>query len=151
MRTPSLALIAVLLATTLAACGGGSGAGAYIEQVTKAQQAAEVDASALTSDIATATTPEAIATKLDAFGASVKANGAKLAAIKPPQDVAAEHKAYVAAINTFGTELQSLAAEAKSSSPAAQKALLAKAAALSADLSTAETKIVTDINTKLQT
>lgn len=149
MRKPAFTLAALLATAALAACGGVD-KNAYVTQVTKVQQATQQDARALSDKMKSAKTPAQVATNLAALGTAVEKNAADLKKIEPPESVAKQHQEYVDLMKQYGTDLESLAAEVKKATPSTVKGILTKASSLTTNLSTQETKIVSSINTELQ-
>ena len=150
MRPSILTASAFILATTaLGACGGVDKT-AYVQSVTNVQKKTSTDAADRTADMAKATTPAAIATELRDLGASVESNSVALDKIEAPEEVATLHQNYVDLMATFGANLEKLAADVAKADAKTTNTLLTTAAKLTADLATDESKIVQDINTKLQ-
>ncbi len=149
MRKPAFTLAALLATTVLAACGGVD-KNAYVTQVTKVQQATQQDARALSDKMESAKTPAQVATNLAALGTAVEKNAADLKAIEAPESVAAKHQEYVDLMQQYGADLEDLAAQVKTATPATVRGILTKASTLTTKLSTQETKIVSAINTELQ-
>lgn len=148
MRTVSLTAAAALAAVTLAACGGVD-KNAYVESVTKVQQKTQNEANKLSSEMAQAKTPKDIGQKLEELSTEVAANAKELDAIKAPSEVTKEHQQYVDLMNRFSTSLEKLGKEFESASTAELPKVLSDTTKLTSGLATDESKIVTDINTKL--
>jgi len=149
MRIVAITGTAALLAVTLAACGGGVDKNAYVESVTKLQQKTQTDATALSSEMAQAKTPKAIGTKLEELGTKVQANAKELDKIEAPDEVAKEHQQYVALMQRFSSSLIKLGLKFETAKVSELPAVLSDTTKLTSDLAADESKIVTDINTKL--
>lgn len=149
MRKPAILVATLLVISTLAACGGVD-ENAYVQSVTKVQQATQKEASALSTKMSSAKTPAQVGNNLAALGKAVEANADDLAAIEAPDKVASQHKAYVELMRKFGTDLEALAAKVKKATPTTVPTILTDASKLTSELSTGETKIVNEINTALQ-
>ncbi len=150
MRLSVFAASTLILATTaLGACGGVDKT-AYVDSVTDVQQKTSSDASSLSEDMAKATTPAAISSKLEELGKAVAKNSVALDKIEAPSEVEALHQQYVDLMAKFGTDLEGLAADLKKADAKGTGALLTKASKLTSDLATDESKIVQDINDELR-
>ena len=149
MRKPALTLAALLTATTLAACGGVD-KNEYVNQVTTVQKATQTDASELGTKMQSAKTPAQVAQNLTDLGKAVEVNAVKLEKIEAPDDVAAQHAKYVKLMKDYGNDLQELAVKVKAATPTTVPKILTDAQGLTSNLSSEETKIVSDINNELQ-
>lgn len=149
MRIVSITGTAVLLAVTLAACGGVD-KNAYVESVTKLQQKTQTDANSLSSEMAQAKTPKDIGEKLEELGAKVQTNAKELGKIEAPEEVSKEHAQYVALMERFSSQLIKLGKEFETAKVSELPGVLSDTTKLTSDLAADESKIVTDINTKLR-
>jgi ribosome assembly protein YihI (activator of Der GTPase) len=148
MRIVSTIGATALLAVTLAACGGVD-KNAYVESVTKVQQKTQTEANKLSSEMATAKTPKDIGLKLEELGTEVAANAKELDKIEAPSEVTKEHQAYVDLMTRFSTSLEKLGKEFETAKTSELSSILSDTTKLTSDLAADESKIVTDINTKL--
>ncbi len=150
MLRKTAATAALITVTALAACGDTADKNAYVDQVTKVQQATQKEATNLSTAMSSATTPGQVASNLTKLADSVEKNAADLQKIEAPEEVAKQHAAYVTLMKTFSTDLKELAVKVKKATPTTVPTLLTDASKLTTTLSTGETKIVNDINTELQ-
>jgi hypothetical protein len=119
----TLALAVCALALTAAGCGGGGsgddGAGSYVRQVNKAQQAFAARVDELSKGITSTSTAARDRRTLRSFEDAVDRVGGELRAIKPPAKVKGLHAQLVRAVDGYGTDVQKAADTLQSSrSPA---------------------------------
>lgn len=149
MRTPFLAIPALGLALLFAGCGGVD-KNAYVANVGKVQEKTQFEATALSEEMQKAKTPMQIAAKISELGASVQRNAAALGKIEAPDEVASEHKQYVAVMTDFGASLKQLSGRVERAKPADVDGILSKASSLTKNLSTKEQQLIVRINAKLR-
>ncbi|MBJ7471264.1 MAG: hypothetical protein JHD16_08170 [Solirubrobacteraceae bacterium] len=149
MRTSSLTVAALLAATTLAGCGGVD-KNAYVDSVTNVQETTQKEATALSTKMQSAETPAQVGANLEALAKSVEKNAVALDKIEAPEEVAAQHQEYVKLMKDFSTNLEKLAVKVEKATPTTVPTILTDASKLTTQLSTGETKIVTEINNELQ-
>jgi ribosome assembly protein YihI (activator of Der GTPase) len=149
MRIVSTTGAVVLLAASLAACGGVD-KNAYVQSVTTVQKKTQTEANTLSAEMQTANTPKAIGKKLEELGTEVAANAKELDAIEAPTEVTKEHQQYVDLMNRFSRELGRLGREFETAKTSELAGILEDTTKLTSNLATDENKIVTSINTKLR-
>ncbi|MBO9531519.1 MAG: hypothetical protein J7513_00900 [Solirubrobacteraceae bacterium] len=148
MRIVPTTAVSVLLAATLAACGGVD-KNAYVESVTKVQQKTQNEANKLSAEMEKAKSAKDIGAKLEELGTQVGANAKELDAIEAPSEVTKEHADYVALMARFSDELEKLGGKFEKAKNSELAGILSETTKLTSDLATDENKIVTSINTKL--
>ena len=99
--------------------------------------------------MAQAKTPKDIGLKLEQLGDEVAANAKELDKIEAPSEVTKEHQQYVDLMTRFSTQLDKLGKEFETAKVSELPAVLADTTKLTSNLAADESKIVTDINTKL--
>jgi uncharacterized lipoprotein YmbA len=108
-RLARIASLATLLfaALALAACGGDTtDKNAYIRELTAAQTQYQTKAKAIEADATPTSTPSQDRRTLGRFSAAIGETIAALRAIRPPEKVNAEHKAFVDVFVTWHDDVE---------------------------------------------
>lgn len=141
----------LLLASVLglAACGGGDsddGGSAYVERVNKAQQefAARVDK--LSEGITATSSAARDRETLRSFQEAVDEVGGDLRAIKPPGRVRGLHERLIAAVDSYGTDVEKATAALRSRSPQKLRAAQRELASATTDFGSALNRTIDEIN-----